>query len=267
MLRPLKIFRTEFYFRTTAALELRAIRLPGVTGAVGAWNVRGLRGLYRGKRVLQELLIYGSGGFGREVAFLTASINRAGERWQLVAYADDEKGGRGESLHGIPLLTLHQAARTYPTARVALAAGAPSIREGMERRTREMHLEAATLIHPGVEVGPRVLIGEGTVICAGCTLTTDIVLGRQVQVNLHCTIGHDAVLEDFVTLAPGVHISGCVHIERSAYVGTNACVINGTPNRPIRIGARAVIGAGAVVTKDVPVGETWVGVPARRVQT
>jgi len=117
----------------------------------------------------------------------------------------------------------------------------------------------ATLIDPGVRFHHNhIAIGTGTVICAGTILTTDIRLGNHVQINLDCTVGHDTEMEDYVTLAPGVHISGRVKICRGAYIGTGASVIPG-----VTIGAKATIGAGAVVVRDVPAGETHVGIPAK----
>jgi UDP-3-O-[3-hydroxymyristoyl] glucosamine N-acyltransferase len=92
--------------------------------------------------------------------------------------------------------------------------------------------------------------------------TTNIRLGHHVQINLDCTIGHDVVMGDFTTLAPGVHVSGWVHFGKRVYVGTGAVLINGTEDRPLTVGDDAVIGVGAVVTKSVPTGETWGGVPA-----
>jgi serine acetyltransferase len=84
-----------------------------------------------------------------------------------------------------------------------------------------------------------------------------------VQINLDCTIGHDVVMGDYTTLAPGAHISGCVRFGRRVYVGTGAVIINGTQEEPIVIGDDVVIGAGACVVKSVPAGLTVVGVPAR----
>jgi acetyltransferase-like isoleucine patch superfamily enzyme len=106
-------------------------------------------------------------------------------------------------------------------------------------------------------------VGRGSVITVGNILNVNVRLGQHVHVNLDCTIGHDAVLEDYATLAPGVHVSGWVFIKEGAYIGTGAVIINGTEDKPLEIGAYAVVGAGAVVTKDVPPGVTVVGVPAK----
>jgi serine acetyltransferase len=68
---------------------------------------------------------------------------------------------------------------------------------------------------------------------------------------------------DYTTLAPGVHVSGWVHIGKRVYVGTGAVIINGTEKVPLTIGDDTIIGAGAVVKEVIPSSVTAVGVPAR----
>ena len=109
----------------------------------------------------------------------------------------------------------------------------------------------------------RVEIGEGSIVCSGNILTTNIRLGKHVHLNLGCTVGHDAVLGNFATLAPGVHISGWVTLEPSVYIGTGASVINGVEGEPLIIGRNAVVGAGACVIRNVPPNTTVVGIPAK----
>jgi len=119
-----------------------------------------------------------------------------------------------------------------------------------------------TIIHPRVEISRWVEKGTGTVICAGSIVTTNIILGEHVQINLDCTVCHDVIMGDYTTLAPGARVSGCVHMGRGVYIGAGAVIINGTLDSPLTIGDGAVIGAGACVTKSVAAGATVVGVPA-----
>lgn len=207
-----------------------------------------------------ELLIYGSGGFAREVAWLA---EQAAPPARVAAYIDDDPARVGLQLGGIQVCPLADCARGHGGWRFVAGVGQPGTRASLAERAEAAGLEPMTLIHRSVERSRSIDVGAGTVICAGSILTVDIRLGRHVQINLDCTIGHDCVLDDFATLAPGVHVSGNVCIERGAYLGTGACVINGRPDRPLVVGAGATVGAGAVVTRDVAPGVTVVGVPAR----
>jgi sugar O-acyltransferase (sialic acid O-acetyltransferase NeuD family) len=212
---------------------------------------------------MQDLLIYGTGGFAREVAWLAESCMVTGVPWRLAGFIDDDHERVGVPLYERPVLSPADAGVRHPGAFVVVAMGNPSTRRRVVQRATDAGFVPITVVHPRVERSRHVQIGQGVVITAGCLLTTDIVLHDHVQINLGCTIGHDVVMHPYASLAPGVHVSGCVEIGAGAYLGTGAVVINGTPHAPLRIGAEAVVGAGAVVTRDVPPGVTVVGVPAR----
>jgi sugar O-acyltransferase (sialic acid O-acetyltransferase NeuD family) len=214
--------------------------------------------------VAQTLVaIYGAGGFAREVAWLARVSGGADGQVRVACFVDDDPDRRGQVLNGIPVLGLEAARREHPTARIVSGIGHPATRERVMTAAAAAGFECQAIVHPRTEMSEWVEVGPGTVICAGCTLTTNITLGRHVQINLDCTVGHDVRLDDYATLAPGVHVSGWVHIGRRAYLGTGACIINGTEDSPLVIGDDAVIGAAACVVRPVPPGITVVGVPAK----
>ena len=156
-----------------------------------------------------------------------------------------------------------QAMEKFPKANVVGGIGSPKTRQILMEKAASAGFSFETLVHPRVERSRWIEIGEGTLICAGNILTTNIKIGRHVQINLDCTVGHDVIMGDYTTLAPGVHVSGWVHFGQRVYVGTGAVIINGTQEKPISIGDDAIIGAGACLTKSIPARETWGGVPAR----
>lgn len=207
---------------------------------------------------MKQILIYGASGFGREVAWLAESCDV-----QVVCFIDDDAAKQGNNLNGIPVMSLVGAGSKCPKASVVAGVGNPQVRQRLVEKALDAGFGVTPLIHPGVRMSRWIEMGEGPVICAGCILTTNIRMGNQVQINLDCTIGHDVVMGDYTTLAPGVHVSGWVHFGKRVYAGTGAVIINGTEENPLTIGDDAVIGAGACVTRSVPSGETWGGVPAR----
>jgi sugar O-acyltransferase (sialic acid O-acetyltransferase NeuD family) len=210
--------------------------------------------------------IYGVGGFGREVAWLIEAIADAGGNVHPACFVDDNVSYHGQVINGLPVMSLDAAAAMYPRGAVAGGIGAPRTRQKLMEKAHAAGLQFVRLIHPRVEQSRWNEMGDGVLICAGNILTVNIVVGAHVQINLDCTIGHDVVIGAYATLAPGVHVSGCVHIGERAYIGTGATIINGTADAPIVIGDDAVVGAGACVTKSVSPGTTVVGVPAKQLQ-
>jgi sugar O-acyltransferase (sialic acid O-acetyltransferase NeuD family) len=143
---------------------------------------------------------------------------------------------------------------------VAIAIGNPLIKAQVRQKLTNELLVFPVLIHPAVDNEPYQFnqLGEGTIITKGCILTTNIIVGKQVLLNLGCTLGHDVQIGDYSSLMPHVNISGNSVLGEEVYVGTNATVI-----QFLKVGAKAIIGAGAVVNRDLPAAVTAVGVPAR----
>ena len=86
-------------------------------------------------------------------------------------------------------------------------------------------------------------------------------LGRCCIINTRASVDHEDVLEDGSELAPGATLCGLVHLKEAAWVCAGATVL---PR--VTIGADAIVGAGAVATRDIPDGATAVGVPARPIK-
>lgn len=212
---------------------------------------------------MEKVAIFGAGGFGREVAWLAQSLDEAVGGLEVVCFIEDDPALQGQTVNDIPVYDLQSAHRRFPGAKVVAGIGSPRARQSAMEKAAETGFSFATLIGRRVQRSRWTEIGDGTVICAGNILTTNIVLGKHVQINLDCTVGHDVVMDDYVTVAPGVHVSGYVHFGKRVYVGTGAVIINGTQDDPLIIDDDVVVGAGACVTRSIAAGLTVVGVPAK----
>jgi sugar O-acyltransferase (sialic acid O-acetyltransferase NeuD family) len=207
---------------------------------------------------MKPIAIYGAGGFAREVVALLRDINAAEPTWDIAGFLDDSPDRRGDVLVDVPVLGGVEWLDAHPDIHLVLGVGSPVAKRRIHARTRGRVAGFPTLIHPSVVRTPYVDFGEGAVITAGTILTVDIRVGRFAMLNLHCTVGHDAVIGAFSTLSPGVNLSGHVTVGSGCDIGTGAKVIPG-----VEIGEWSIVGAGAVVAGSLPGNCTAVGVPAR----
>ena len=212
---------------------------------------------------MNKLIIIGASGFGREIAWLAERVNKEKPQWEILGFLDDNEALKDQIVGGYPVLGGVADAVKYPEAYYVCAIGSARVREKIITKLGELLAEPhyATLIDPTVQMSDRVEIGEGSMICAGNIITVDITLGKHTIINLDCTVGHDAVVGDFVTFYPSVNLSGITTVGACTELGTGSHIIQG-----IHIGSHSVIGAGAVVVKDIPDKCTAVGAPAKPIK-
>ncbi len=173
---------------------------------------------------MRKLVIVGSGGFAREVEWLVERINKVNLTWEFLGFIDNgAKTGKVAGGDDFVLKYLQE-----------------NITENINN-SLNIEEKISSVIDEKLD-----------------KIQKDISIGNCNIINLACTIGHDAVLEDFVTVNPGVNISGNTIIGAGCNIGTGTQVVQG-----LRVGKNTLVGAGAVVTGDLPDDCTAVGVPAK----
>jgi len=204
--------------------------------------------------------IYGAGGFAREVMPHAARQFAGGNR-KLVFIETEPKASQ---VNGYPVVSEQAFFKLEGSARYFNIAIAESrAREAIAARCIERGATPYTLAARSADFLDANRVGEGGLFCGNTIVTSNARIGRFFHANIYSYVAHDCVFGDFVTFAPRVCCNGNVHIEDHAYIGTGAVIKQGSLEKPLRIGAGAIVGMGAVVTKDVPAGAVVVGNPAR----
>lgn len=146
---------------------------------------------------------------------------------------------------------------------VLIAIANSNIRQKLAEKLTNDGINIWTVKSQSTVIMDNVIIGNGAALSPFVTIGANVIIGQCFHANLYSYVEHDCVIGDFVTFAPRVSCNGNVHIEDHAYIGTGAVLRQGTPDKPLIIGKGAIVGMGAVVTKDVPAGATVVGNPAK----
>ncbi len=205
---------------------------------------------------MKPIIIVGFGGFGREVYGLAVDCGR-----EVLGFLDDtaKAGDYGRYRVLGPTNTWQD----HSNAEFVVAVGNPRTRKSIVNAMTALDSPSfGTLVHPSVQMDrSSVTIGAGSVICAGCVGTVDFSLGKHVIVNIKCTLAHDDVINDFVTIAPLCAISGDVVIGEGTEIGTASAIRQG-----VRIGQGAMLGMGGVLVKDMEPNTLYLGAPAKAVK-
>jgi sugar O-acyltransferase (sialic acid O-acetyltransferase NeuD family) len=195
-----------------------------------------------------EKVLIGAGGFAREIK---AHIGNPTMKCFI-----DNQYWKENNEHIFPLSDFD------PTQHEALVAiGDPKDRFSIIQRLSK-ETQYFTFIHPSAQIlGNDVQIGKGSIICAGCILTTNIVIGDHAHLNLQTTIGHDCEIGNYFTTAPGAKVSGNCKIYDCVYIGTNASV-----KEKISIHSLTTIGLNAGVVKNIEEPGVYAGTPAKKIK-
>ncbi|RHV63620.1 transferase [Clostridiaceae bacterium OM02-2AC] len=204
-----------------------------------------------------EIAIIGAGGFGREVLWLISRINKINNNYKIIGFFDDEIS-IDTAIGNYKVIGKIDDLKHYSESlNICVAIGNSLIRKDVICKIKCIKQFCfPNLIDPNSIVNVENL-GEGNIICANNICTIDYKIGNFNIINLSCTIGHDAILKDFITIYPNVNISGSVSIENLCEIGTGTKIIQG-----LKIGCNSIIGAGAVINKNIPSNVVAVGVPA-----
>jgi sugar O-acyltransferase (sialic acid O-acetyltransferase NeuD family) len=112
-------------------------------------------------------------------------------------------------------------------------------------------------IHPSVQLGKNVVIGEGVVIMPNCVVNTEAKIGNHCIINTLSSLEHNCVMEDYSSLSAGVVTGGYMTLKEYSAVALGVTIFD-----RVTIGMHCVIGSGSLVTKNIPDFSLAYGSPA-----
>lgn len=205
-----------------------------------------------------RVVIWGAAGHARVVA----DIIRLSGRFELAGFLDDVRPERaGEVFEGAMIVGgRDQLPRLLEDGvhDLIVAIGDCRARVDAACFAASLGFSLATAIHPSAVVAGSARLGGGTIVAANAVVNPGTDIGENVIVNTSSSIDHDCVVEDGAHICPRVALAAGVTVGELAWIGVGASVSDGRA-----IGRRTLIGAGAVVVRDIPDDVVAYGVPAR----
>lgn len=212
---------------------------------------------------MKDVVIYGVGGFGREIACLIRQINDVQPTWNLIGFLDDnpDTWNKPVSHFGICLGGLDYLNQYPNDLAVILGIGNSDSVTHISEQIINPHVTFPNLIHPTFRVNdPETFtIGKGNIIQSLCIATCNVTIGDFNVMNGSICLGHDVVIGNYNTIMPGVRISGETRVGNHNFFGVGSIVL-----QQLKVGNHVKLGAGSVLMTKPKDGNLYMGNPAKK---
>lgn len=213
------------------------------------------------KRV-KKVIIIGAGDHGQGTLEIFKTSNQKRFEYDVVGFLDDDPSKFRKKIDEVPVLgpvsCLHEQHNSDLSYILAISQGRTKSR--IIKGLGSLSLNLINAIHPTAIIGSDVQMGSGNIIAAGAVIAYSTVFKNHITINLNTTVGHDCLINDYVTVAPGVNIGGRVTLGEGCDIGPNCTISKG-----VTVGGWSCLGPSTVVLKEIPPKKHYFGNPARPV--
>ena len=183
----------------------------------------------------------------------------------VIGFLDDDTT-HVNTVGGLPLLgktdVLPDLKDKFGVEAVYCPLGNNELRVKFLQQAKALGYNIPNYIHPSVIVSPNVKLGEGIYILLGSNIMPFTEIEDCVMISMNVNVAHHNILKKGTFLSTGCNFGASIVAEENTYCGIGSTIMTGLH----RLGKDCLIGAGAVVIKDVPDGAVMAGVPAKLIK-
>lgn len=203
-------------------------------------------------------VIIGAGKYGE---VYLAYLREAGV--DVIGFLDDDEAVQSDLIGGLPVLgktdIMPDLKVKFGVEAIFCPIGSNKIRVRFLQRAKDLGYLTPNYIHPSVRISPDVKIGEGVYILLGTSIMPFTEIEDYVMISMGVNLAHHNILRKGTFLSTGCNFGASIVAGENTYCGIGSTIMTGLHS----LGKDCLIGAGAVVIKDVPDGAVMAGVPAK----
>jgi len=210
---------------------------------------------------MKDILIYGFGGFGHEVACVINHINKVEPTWNIIGYIDDGVPVGTSCAYGEVLGNVDYLNAIKTPIDVAIAVGSPKYLKEIPQKITNPNVSYPNVIAPNVFYFDKnaVKFGKGNIITFGCRMSCDITLGDFNILDGNISLGHNVVIGNYNMMFPEVRISGQTTVGDQNFFGARTFVA-----QCLKIGNNNRFGAGSYVLRKIKDDGLYMGNPVKK---
>lgn len=212
---------------------------------------------------MDNIAIYGAGGYGRETACLLRALNDVEPQWNLIGFFDDNLSIKGTSntfgkiIGGAEVLNMWD-----DRLAVVMAIANPKILESLVSKIKNPNIYFPNILAPDILLFDKnnFTLEQGNLIGFRCVLSTNVRLGSFNLFNNDITIGHDTVIGNFNIFYPSVRISGEASIGNKNFFGVSSIIL-----QQKKIGNNTLVAPNSVIIRNTADNSKYIGNPAIKI--
>lgn len=211
---------------------------------------------------MEDIAIYGAGGFGRETACLIRAINDVKLQWRIIGFFDDGQVKGSSNHYGKILGGIDELNAWNEPLSIVMAIGTPAIVGKIIDQISNRNIKFPNIIAPNVLFLDRenTFLGHGNLIGFRAIICCFVSLGNFNLLNFDVIIGHDTSIGDFNMFNPSVRIAGDIKIGNTNFFGVSSIVL-----QQKIIGNGTTVGVNSVIMRDTIDNNTYIGNPAVKI--
>jgi len=204
----------------------------------------------------RRLYLIGAGEFAREIESWISLDHEFQNNWEIIGFLDRNINALDNYPSDYSVLGIPETFNFQTGDAALMCVANPTIKKRIVEAISEK-VEFISYISNLATVAKFTEIGNGSIICPNCIVSTNCVIAEYVTINCGNIIGHDCIIDEYSSLMPHVDLGGHVKIGKNIFIGTKTTVIPGKI-----INDQITIGAGSVVIRNLTKVGTYFGNPS-----
>lgn len=203
----------------------------------------------------EKCIIIGAGTYGQVYAEYLKEV------YTIIGFIDDNEVLHNAKVNNIEVLGSFDYMLDHidSSTNVFIPVGNNKVRVKLLEKVIEAGFKTPNFIHTDTQIHPTVKLGRCIYILPGTHIMPFTEIKDFVLISMGVNIAHHTIIEQGCFFSQGVNVGASIHLKENAYCGIGSTIMTGVKE----VGENSLIGAGAVIIKDVPDGATVVGNPGR----
>ena len=206
----------------------------------------------------KKILIFSAGPAGREANQLIISINKANPEWEVVGYVDDDPKKSNKIIDQIKIYSNKNKPKKKEIYAICGIMDHKIRKKIYNQEIIKDGYKLTNLIHPNIEQPKCFKLGIGNIIFGNVHISFEVKIGNFSIISNYCDLGHNLIMQDYLTVMPSVVIGGNCKIENNTLIGSGAKIHQG-----LKIGKNCKIGMGTLITNEVEENKIIVDYPRK----